>query len=83
MAVPSVTKERHDEMKRENPVQASISPQMQQWVSQSGKEDPWTPLRHVASAARHVVSDPTIEDKPRDTLDSCASQRSTQGSANI
>ncbi|PTB41608.1 uncharacterized protein TrAFT101_009782 [Trichoderma asperellum] len=83
MAGPSDTKERHDEIKRENRVQASTSPQMQQWVSQSGKDDPWTPLRHVASTARHVVSDPTIEDKPRDTLESCATQRSTQGIANI
>lgn len=57
--------------------QATVSPQMQQWLSQSGKEDPWIPLRHVTSSAQHVAADSEMEDNLRDVLKSCTTKNST------
>ncbi|KAL6901514.1 hypothetical protein GGI43DRAFT_358416 [Trichoderma evansii] len=55
---------------------------MHQWISQSNKEDPWTPLSHVASSARLPSANPATKDSRRDISKNCATQSSAQGKAN-
>lgn len=59
-------------------IQAPYSYQMQQWLSQSDKEDSWTSLSLAASSAANSA----VEDDPEDILKSFVTQYSTQGSGN-
>lgn len=63
-------------------IQASASHQMQQWLSESDKEAPWTPLSLTSSSAGHVASNSAVVNGLDDILDNCAAQTSTHGNTN-
>lgn len=63
-------------------VQASVSHQMKQWLSESDKEAPWTPLGPTTSSAGHVAANTVIEGDLEDLLDNTTTQTHTNGNNN-
>lgn len=64
----------HTSAEKEVRAQASISHQMKQWLSESDKEAPWTPLSLNNSPAGHVTAGTAIESDLEDLLDHTTTQ---------
>ncbi|KAL6901516.1 hypothetical protein GGI43DRAFT_403204 [Trichoderma evansii] len=56
--------------------------QMQQWLAESDKEAPWTPLILDTPSTGHVAINSTIQFDLEDVLSSCAAQNSTNSGGN-
>jgi hypothetical protein len=66
---------------KEEVAQASASYQMQQWLLQSDKEAPWTPLSLSTVSSRHINAKSVVNENMEDTSSNCAAQGSTPSSA--
>lgn len=73
----------HTSAEKEVRAQASISPQMKQWLSECDKEAPWTPLSLSNSSAGHVPAGTAIESDLEDLLDHITAQTHTNGNTNV
>ncbi|KAM0252811.1 hypothetical protein ACHAQJ_007550 [Trichoderma viride] len=82
MAKTSSTK-KTDESAKEGVAQSSTSYQMQQWLSESDKDAPWTPLSLTTTSTQQADVDPTIKENIIDTSSNCAAQGSTPDNASI
>ncbi|EHK45898.1 hypothetical protein TRIATDRAFT_318023 [Trichoderma atroviride IMI 206040] len=60
-------------------VQASVSHQMQQWLSESDKEAPWTPLGLTNPSAGHVAANTVTGGNPEILLDNSTIQTHNGG----
>lgn len=63
-------------------LQTSVSHQMKQWLSESDKEAPWTPLSLTASSAEHIAANTVVEGDLEDLLDVTTTQTRTNGNSN-
>lgn len=72
----------HTSTENEVRAQASISPQMKHWLSESDKEAPWTPLSLNTSSAGHVAACTAMESDLEYLLDHTTTQAHTNGNSN-